>query len=58
MHKLLALAKDRTMRHRTRQTDYRHELDGLDPIAMLVIPLAILLLSLLVVRAILAAAVV
>ena len=46
------------MRHRTRQTDYRHELDGLDPIAMLMVPLAILLLSLLVVRAILAAAVV
>jgi hypothetical protein len=46
------------MRHRTRQSDHRSELDGLDPVAMLVIPLAILLLSLLIVRAILTAAVV
>ena len=58
MRKLPALAKDGAMRHRTRQTDYRHELDGLDPVAMLVIPLAILLLSLLIIRAIVTAAVV
>ena len=52
------------MRHSARQTayarrtDYRHELDGLDPVAMLVIPLALLLLSLMVIRAIVAASVV
>ena len=52
------------MRQSTRQTAYarraehRHELDGLDPMAMLVIPLAILLLSLIVIRAIVAASVV
>ena len=41
-----------------RRAPYRHELDGLDPVAMLVIPLAILLLSLMVIRAIVAASVV
>lgn len=41
-----------------RQSEYRHELDGLDPVAMLVIPLAIVLLSLMVIRAIVAASVV
>jgi hypothetical protein len=47
-----------TMRHSARHTDYRHELEGLDPMAMLVIPLAILLLSLVIMRAILAVSVV
>ena len=46
------------MRHSARHHDYRHELGGIDPMAMLVIPLALLLLSLLVVRAIVAASVV
>jgi hypothetical protein len=39
-------------------TEYHPELEGLDPVAMLVIPLAILLLSLIVIRAIVAAVVV
>ena len=46
------------MRHSARHTHYRHELDRLDPVAMLVIPFAILLLSLLVIGAIVAASVV
>jgi hypothetical protein len=46
------------MRHSARHSDYRHELEGLDPMAMLVIPLAILFLSLLIMRAILAISVV
>jgi hypothetical protein len=46
------------MRHSARHHDYRHELEGIDPVAMLVIPLAIVLLSLLVIRAIVAASVV
>ncbi len=46
------------MRHSAHHHDYRHELEGLDPMAMLVIPLAILLLSLLIMRAILAVSVV
>lgn len=46
------------MRHSARHTDHRHELDGLDPVAMLVIPFAILLLTLMVIRAIVAASVV
>jgi hypothetical protein len=41
-----------------RRAEHRHELDGLDPVAMLVIPLAILLLSLMVIRAMVAASVV
>ena len=46
------------MRHSARHSDFRHELEGVDPMAMLVVPLALLLLSLLVVRAIVAAMVV
>ena len=46
------------MRHSARHSDYRHELEGIDPVAMLVIPLAILLLSLLIIRAIVVAMVV
>jgi hypothetical protein len=41
-----------------RHPEYRPELEHMDPVAMLVIPLAILLLSLLVIRAIVAASVV
>lgn len=41
-----------------RQTEYRPELEGMDPVAMLAIPLGILLLSLVVIRAIVAASVV
>jgi hypothetical protein len=41
-----------------RHTEYRPELEGMDPLAMLIIPLAILLLSLLVIRAIVVASVV
>jgi hypothetical protein len=46
------------MRHSLQHPSDRHELDGLDPVAMFVIPLGILLLSLIVIRAIIAAAVV
>lgn len=46
------------MRRFAKHHDHHHELDGMDPVAMFVIPLAILLLSLLVVRAIVAASVV
>jgi hypothetical protein len=46
------------MRHPARHTGYRHELDGIDPVAMLVIPLAILMLTLMVISAIVAASVV
>jgi hypothetical protein len=42
----------------TRHPEYRPELEHLDPVAMMVIPLAILLLSLLVIRAIVAASMV
>jgi hypothetical protein len=35
-----------------RRPEYRHELEGLDPMAMLVIPLALLLLTVLLIRAI------
>jgi hypothetical protein len=41
-----------------RHTEYRPEFEHIDPIAMLVIPLAILMLSLLVIRAIVAASIV
>ena len=41
-----------------RNPEYRPELDHVDPVAMMVIPLAILLLSLMVIRAIVAASVV
>jgi len=38
-----------------RHPDYRHELDGLDPVALLIIPLSLLLLSVMVIRAIVVA---
>ena len=38
-----------------RQSGYRHELDGLDPVALLIIPLSLLLLSVMVIRAIIVA---
>jgi hypothetical protein len=38
-----------------RQSEYRPELEGLDPVALLVIPLTLLLLSIVVIRAIVAA---
>ena len=43
------------MRHATGHSDDRRELTGTDPVALLVIPLAIILLSLLIMRAITAA---
>ena len=46
------------MRHSARHADFRHELEGIDPVAMLVVPLAILLLSLVIIRAIVVAMVV
>ncbi len=46
------------MRHSARHSDFRHELEGIDPVAMLVVPLAILLLSLVIIRAIVVAMVV
>jgi hypothetical protein len=46
------------MRHSLRHTEHRSELDGIDPLALIGIPLAILLLGFLVVRAIMAAIVV
>jgi hypothetical protein len=38
-----------------RQSEYRPELEGIDPVALLVIPLTLLLLSIVVIRAIVAA---
>jgi hypothetical protein len=35
-----------------RRPEYRHELEGVDPMAMLVIPLALLLLTILLLRAV------
>jgi len=46
------------MRHSARHSDYHPELEGLDPVAVIVIPLAIVLLSIVVIRAIVAASVV
>ena len=46
------------MRHPAKHPDDRHELEGLDPVTLLVIPLAILLLSIVIIRAIVAATVV
>jgi hypothetical protein len=46
------------MRHSLHHPSYRPEDEHLDPVAMFVIPLGILLLSLIVIRAIIAAAVV
>ena len=47
--------KDQTI---MRRSEYRSELEGLDPVTLLVIPLTIVLLSILVIRAIMAASVV
>jgi len=38
-----------------RHPDHRHELDGLDPVALLIIPLSLLLLSIMIIRAIVVA---
>ncbi len=46
------------MRHSTRRAEHRSELDGIDPVALLGIPLAILLLGFLIIRVIMAAIVV
>lgn len=46
------------MKHFLRQAEYRPELDGIDPLVLLGIPLAILLLGLVVMRAVMAATVV
>jgi hypothetical protein len=46
------------MRHSLHHPSDRPDLEGLDPVAMFVIPLGILLLSLIAIRAIIAAAVV
>ena len=46
------------MRQSIRQSDYRPEFEGIDPVVMLVVPLAILLLGIIAIRAIVAAAVV
>jgi hypothetical protein len=46
------------MRHSIRQAEHRPELEGLDPVALLVVSLAILLLGIIAIRAIVAAIVV
>ena len=46
------------MRHSIRQSEHRPELEGIDPVAVLIVPLAILLLGIIAIRAIIAAAVV
>jgi hypothetical protein len=46
------------MTRSAKHPDYRPELESLDPVALLVIPLTILLLSIVVIRAIVAASVV
>jgi hypothetical protein len=46
------------MRHSIRQAEHRPEFEGLDPVALLIVPLAILLLGIIAIRAILAAIVV
>jgi len=46
------------MRHSARHSHDRPEFEGIDPVTLLVIPLAILLLSIVVIRAIVAASVV
>jgi hypothetical protein len=46
------------MRHPAKHSDYWHELEGLDPVTLVVIPLTILLLSIVIIRAIVAATVV
>jgi len=43
--------KDQIMR----QSEYRPELEGLDPVVLLIIPLSLLLLSVMVIRAIVVA---
>ena len=46
------------MRHSIQHTEHRSEFEGIDPVAMLVVPLAILLLGIIAIRAIVAAAIV
>jgi hypothetical protein len=46
------------MSHSIRQAEHRPELKGLDPVALLLVPLAILLLGIIAIRAIVTAAVV
>jgi len=46
------------MRHSIRQAEHRPELEGIDPVALLVVPLAVLLLGIIAIRAIIAATVV
>jgi hypothetical protein len=46
------------MRHSIRQAEHRSEFEGLDPVALLIVPLAILLLGIIAIRAIVAAIVV
>jgi len=50
--------RNRAMRQSARHRGERQELEGIDPVLLFVIPLAILLLSLLVIRGIVAASVV
>jgi hypothetical protein len=46
------------MRHSIRHAEHRPEFEGIDPIALLVVPLAVLLLGIIAIRAIVAAIVV
>ena len=46
------------MRHSIRQAEHRPELEGIDPVMLFVVPLAVLLLGLIAIRAIVAAIVV
>jgi hypothetical protein len=46
--------KAKVMRH----PEYRHELDGLDPMTLIVAPAIVLMLSIMIIRAIIAASVV
>jgi hypothetical protein len=41
-----------------RHPEYRHELDGLDPVTLIIAPLIVLMLSIMIIRAIVAASVV
>jgi len=46
------------MRHSIRQSEHRSEFESIDPVALLVVSLVILLLGIIAIRAIVAAAVV
>jgi hypothetical protein len=46
------------MRHSIRQSQYQPEFEGVDPVALVAVPLAILLLAIIALRAIVAASVV